>query len=251
MSQFQPPVTGIQILSVPLAQSPALTEDLRGLLDAEERRRADAFCFETDRRRWTISRAALRIALGRRTGTAPERVAIAVNSHGKPHLAQTDAVVHFNLSHSGNHALIVLADHGPVGIDIERTIRGNDLIDCAKAFLSPAELSEADAISQHVRAERFLRIWCAKEAYLKALGTGLGIPPEMLILEKRPDGIFLITECGRQGRFGIHFPDPESIPGFIAAAALPLGQFCPPIEPINLFDEDTGKKTSCPSHILR
>lgn len=233
MSRPEPPASGSQLLSVSLDQNPSVLAELRQLLNDEERRRADAFHFETDRQRWTAARAALRIALGRWTGKTPDRVAITVDAQGKPHLAHSDASVHFNLSHSGGRALILLAGEGPVGVDIEQTIRGNDLIDCATAFLSPAELSETGEIHDHkVRAAHLLRIWCAKEAYLKAHGTGLSRSPDTLTLHRESDDRGTIFECGGVGKFTIHFPT-RGIPGnCLAAVALLPGQACPDAEPL-------------------
>lgn len=236
MSRPEPPASGSQLLSVSLDQNPSVLAELRQLLNDEERRRADAFHFETDRQRWTAARAALRIALGRWTGKTPDRVAITVDAQGKPHLAHSDASVHFNLSHSGNFALIALSNQGPLGIDIEPKARGVTLISCATAFLSPNELTKLGTIeNREDRARHLITTWCAKEAYLKALGSGLSIPPETLSLEKVRDGSFLIMERGRRGRFQIHFPDPGPIPGSIAALALPYGMYHPEIEPIDLI----------------
>ncbi|HRJ73969.1 MAG TPA: 4'-phosphopantetheinyl transferase superfamily protein [Terrimicrobiaceae bacterium] len=228
MSPCEPPAHGVRLLSVALDQSPDVIWGLRRLLSGDELRRADAFHFETDRQRWTAARAALRIALGHWTGTPPESVAITTDSHGKPHLAHPAAIVHFNLSHSGGQALIVLADEGPVGVDIEPMMRGKDLIDCAAAFLSPAELHQTAAMADHeIRAAHLLKIWCAKEAYLKAHGTGLSRSPDTLTLEAETGGCGKIHECGNVGKFTIHFPRP-GIPGnCLAAVALLPGQLCP------------------------
>ena len=83
----------------------------------------------------------------------------AKNQWGKPCLANRDDV-HFSLSHSGTWAVCALSDT-PVGVDIERP-RNMDKV--AKLF--PDAKTDDD----------ILRLWTAKEAYLKLLGCGLTVP---------------------------------------------------------------------------
>ena len=79
--------------------------------------------------------------------------------------------LHFNLSHSGNLALIALAPV-PVGVDLESDTPA-DAHALAQAWFTPAEQAqlacgEAD----------FLTLWTAREAVLKAMGIGLSGEPD-------------------------------------------------------------------------
>lgn len=71
---------------------------------------------------------------------------------------------HFNISHSGNAVAAVISD-SEVGIDIEEVgeIRERIMRKC---------LSERER-ELVTSAEAFYRLWTLKEAYLKALGTGI------------------------------------------------------------------------------
>lgn len=75
----------------------------------------------------------------------------------------------FNLSHSGDFVMLVISDT-PVGCDIERL---------HKAILShhvfhPKELAHLRLLPEgDTRNREFLRLWTAKEAFLKAIGTGI------------------------------------------------------------------------------
>lgn len=104
--------------------------------------------------------------------------ATATGTEGKPYFKEQPEIC-FNLSHSGNYAVCIVADK-PCGIDIEgdRTIKLN----VAKRFFSSQEyewiLNAKDTAGQE---ERFLRIWTLKEAYAKL--TGLGIAKEISQVE--------------------------------------------------------------------
>jgi len=96
------------------------------LLSADERDRANRFIFKKDRNRYIAARSALRRTLGRYLQDDPAELRFTYGSHGKPslHSACNPQNLRFNLSHSGEVALIALAVATEVGIDVER-IREN------------------------------------------------------------------------------------------------------------------------------
>lgn len=115
----------------------------------------------------------------------------------------TPAVPFFNLSHSGDFVMLAISDT-PIGCDIERL---------HKAILSrhvfhPNELSLL--LSQPegtARNQAFLRLWTAKEAFLKAIGTGIDANATLYDLSSQnriclPDGSVWAIE---------HHPLPDSI----------------------------------------
>lgn len=144
------------------------------LLDGHERARSDRFRFEKDAFHWIQCRAALRLALGAATGRPAASLAFSEGVHGKPALAEGP---HFNLSHCPDLALIALRDDAPVGIDVESRLRAADLAGCEETFCHPDEIAAlpSEPSARHVR---LLRIWTAKESFLKALGTGLSQAPQ-------------------------------------------------------------------------
>jgi 4'-phosphopantetheinyl transferase len=157
----------IQIRVVELAQPPALVARLEELLADDERERASRLA---DRPRWIVARAALRIVLAGRSGIAPADVRFVSGPHGKPALPGTR--LRFNLSHSGDRALIAVADGVEVGVDVERTARRSTAVERTLTAGERAAMGSAD---RHVE---LLRIWCRKEALAKAIGGGLGWAPE-------------------------------------------------------------------------
>jgi 4'-phosphopantetheinyl transferase len=144
------------------------------LLSEHEIRRAARFAFARDRRRFIASRAALREILGRLTGIAPERLTIGEGEHGKPFL-ENSTRLHFNLSHSGEVALIATGGRREVGIDIEECATGTDAAEVAPSVFTDRELTEIAAVPEEARPSAFYRCWTRKEAALKAEGSGLAI----------------------------------------------------------------------------
>jgi len=150
------------------------------LLSDEERRRADAYAFERDARRFVVSRAVLRNLLTRFTGIPACECKFRLGQHGKPVLeADIDQPVHFSLSRSKELVSIGFAPH-PLGVDIEWLGKAIDIDLLIDRVLSRCEQKAFERLDPADRREAFLQYWTLKEAYLKALGAGLSVPPTMV-----------------------------------------------------------------------
>src|SRR5580765_887953 len=79
-------------------------------LSLDDRARADRFRFESDRRKFCVARASLRLILGRYLKTKPGRLQFDTGDYGKPYFADERASrgLRFNLSHSHQIALIAI-----------------------------------------------------------------------------------------------------------------------------------------------
>lgn len=145
-------------------------------LSDDERRRAARFRMGHLRRRYIAGRGGLRDILSRYLGCVPEAVAFSYGPHGKPGLDGEHRAVglEFNLTHSHELAMCAVTRVGLVGVDVEEhramEEHGRKLIG---RFFSPVEQSEFLALPEHDRLASFFRGWTRKEAYLKAVGTGL------------------------------------------------------------------------------
>ncbi|NBE54277.1 4'-phosphopantetheinyl transferase superfamily protein [Streptomyces sp. YC537] len=157
--------------------------DGRALLDAEERARAERLRRPADRRLYIAAHVLLRRLLGARLDRDPAGIRYVREPcpgcgapHGRP--AVPGAPVHFSLSHSGDLALIALADR-PVGVDLE-ALADPALVNDVSRTLHPREREELTSLPEGTsRVEAFTRCWTRKEAYLK--GTGEGITGEGLV----------------------------------------------------------------------
>lgn len=86
-------------------------------------------------------------------------------SAGKPYFSNCDHL-YFNLSHSGEYAACVLADH-EVGVDIQK-VQGA----AAVRRIAPRILHAGEAAYREEESMLY-RIWTVKEAYVKATGEGI------------------------------------------------------------------------------
>jgi 4'-phosphopantetheinyl transferase len=130
----------------------AIEDNLENLLGADERARAERIVPARKRVLWARSRGVLRALLGRYLERDPRTLRFALGPHGKPALAHDGADegdLRFNLSHSGDLALVAVSAGREIGVDIERA--------------RPRYTAE------------FLRTWVAREAAVKCRGLGLGI----------------------------------------------------------------------------
>jgi len=149
--------------------------ELREGLVADELAQAEGFSSEASRRRYVVARGALRVFLGELLGEPPGSVRIEVGPGGKPRLAGARRPgLHFNVSHSGDLALICIADR-EVGIDLEAVRPIPSALAIARRRFAPAEARFVEEGEAADVDRRFLTCWTRKEALVKAVGTGLDV----------------------------------------------------------------------------
>ncbi len=143
-------------------------------LSPDEHQRAAKFHFEKDRHRYVVSHTCLRDILARYLQTEPAKLKFSVNKYGKPFLPKNE--LEFNLSHSGEYALIAVTRGRKVGVDVEQIRADVEIENLAQRNFSPREISELMALPVEQRAVGFFNCWTRKEAYIKAQGLGLSLP---------------------------------------------------------------------------
>lgn len=161
---------------------------LSEVLSADERARAARFVFDRDRRRFTVTRACLRILLAKCCDVPPATIRFAYGTNGKPSLALDIAKspVHFNVSHSQDLALIAMARDVALGVDVEAVRPVPDLLDIASRYFTPAEAETIVTAPPHQREVTFFLCWTRKEAVAKSLGDGLSIALDRYRVACRP-----------------------------------------------------------------
>jgi 4'-phosphopantetheinyl transferase len=173
----------------------------RAWLDAlspDERDTLHRFRRDADGVRFATGRAAVRLLLGMYLG-CPARAIVFDRTcrhcganHGKPRVANLEQL-DFNLSSSGQVALIAVARGCEVGVDVEAIPRG-DPAEVAELALSPAEYRSFVVDVSPERASEPVQTWCYKEAVLKATGLGLGLDPRHLVVARHEDA-FRVLEA--------------------------------------------------------
>ncbi len=141
--------------------------------------RAGRFVNMLDRERFIAAHGALRMVLGLYLSADPQSLEFQNGPTGKPSLVQTFTDLRFNLSHSGDLALIAVTRGREVGVDVERVQRDIELDPIVEHYFEPEEAWDLRTAPAHERVPRFFDLWTRKEACLKAEGTGLGFPPRM------------------------------------------------------------------------
>ena len=170
---------------------------LRALLSPDEQQRAARLVFREDRRRYIVARARLRQLLGARLDAGPETLHFVYSEHGKPALAAGE--LRFNLSHCEDVAVYAFADGREVGVDVEREREVEDAEAIAERCFSPAERDACRALG-------FLYCWTRKEAFVKALGSGLSSPLPELDVSATPQGWSVqsfVPRCGLIGAVAV------------------------------------------------
>jgi 4'-phosphopantetheinyl transferase len=114
----------------------------------------------------------LRQILGSYLALAPADVPIVTGSKGKPQLAAPHTLA-FNLSHCEDLALLAVAAHGSVGVDVEPLREVPRAADLAKRYFSTEEQLELAKAQPSELSERYLTYWTRKEACVKAWGIGI------------------------------------------------------------------------------
>lgn len=121
-------------------------------------------------------------------GVPDTALGLARDPHGRPQLALPAGGYDANWSHSGERLLVALARGARVGADIEWLRPRPNAMTLARRFFTPGEAAQLAALP-HDQAERwFVRLWCAKEAVLKAHGRGIAFGLERLEFTREGEG---------------------------------------------------------------
>lgn len=145
--------------------------ELYEILHPEEKNKSTLFYHETDKYKFIIGKAMLRLLLGGYLNKDPETLNFTPGINMKPVLKlDHDITVHFNLSHAGDYILIAVSD-SPVGIDIERYETDLNINEIMEIAFSEKEIRYLNR--QTSPNKTFFKLWTRKEALLKATSKGL------------------------------------------------------------------------------
>ncbi|MFN8400208.1 MAG: 4'-phosphopantetheinyl transferase superfamily protein [Anaerolineales bacterium] len=157
---------------------------IESTLSVDEAERASRFHFEADKNRFVITHGVLRKILGRYLHQKPAELTFSINQYGKP--ASVNSNLEFNLSHSGDFALIAVTQGRKIGVDVERIRQGISAHVIAQQYFSKAEVAELQSLPIEQREAAFFICWTRKEAYIKAHGLGLALPLESFDVSLTP-----------------------------------------------------------------
>ena len=158
--------------------------------------------------------------LGPLLGLEPDALPLRRDPHGRPRLEPPATGCDAGWSHSGEGLVIAFRRGLVLGIDLERMRPRPRALALARRFFAPSEADWLEGIAEPAREQSFLRLWCAKEALLKAHGRGLSFGLAKLAFAER-GGALVLVECdpalGVPGDWKLHEWSPR--PGYRAALA--------------------------------
>jgi len=160
----------------------------RQALSPDEVQRAKRLITAELSRRFVVGRGVLRSLLASYLKCPAAQIRFATGPHGKPRLADDHAGGwEFNVSHTGDFALIAVTRGRAVGVDVECHRHRLKRDELAARFFSTAERQSYFELPEPLRLAAFYRIWTCKEAYLKVIGAGLSFPLGQFAVSVHPD----------------------------------------------------------------
>lgn len=142
------------------------------------------------------------------------------SARGRPSLGAPHAGVDVSWSHSGDGLLMAFGEGVQLGVDLEILRPRPHALALAQRFFTVREAAHLAALSGTAQEHAFTRLWCAKEAVLKAHGHGLSFGLQRLEFA-RDDGRWCLQACdaalGAVAQWHLQALTPA--PGYVAALA--------------------------------
>lgn len=148
------------------------------LLSKSEKTKYSLCKREDIQHRYLFSRVLVRLALSHfESALSPGAWEFGIRQGGKPFVCSENlkSALYFNLSHAGTRWVCAVS-RSDVGIDVEnikRQVRDQDL---ARRYFHVSEIQQLAQASADQKKYLFFNFWTLKEAYFKALGTGISLP---------------------------------------------------------------------------
>lgn len=145
------------------------------LLSEDEKKRASKFKFFKDKRCYVVTKGVLRLLSGHYLNKEAKAICFAYGEYSKPKFKHKTNL-NFNVSHSGDSAILGFVYDHTIGVDIEKIKNNFDTFKIAANFFSKKEIAALREIPKPQQHMAFYRCWTRKEAFVKAKGSGLSFP---------------------------------------------------------------------------
>ncbi|GFS94678.1 l-aminoadipate-semialdehyde dehydrogenase-phosphopantetheinyl transferase [Nephila pilipes] len=144
----------------------------------EECDRCYRFVFTEDCKSSLVGQLLMRKVVSECLGLPYEKIVFSRSSSGKPYLEKNEKFF-FNISHHGEFCVLAAEQNSNVGIDVMKVEhRGKRSVTeffslMQKQFSSHEWNFIMQPGPEKEQLKRFYRLWCLKESYVKAIGTGI------------------------------------------------------------------------------
>jgi 4'-phosphopantetheinyl transferase len=199
--------------------------NLAETLSEDELVRAARFHSDRHKNNYIISHGSLRVLIGHYLNIEPQDLRFRHERSGKPSLDphyHADSDLKFNLSHSQDLSLFAFTFGCEIGIDCEHIRQLPDADAIVERFFSKQEIEYFTALPEDKKELAFFASWTRKEAYIKALGSGLSMPLNSFTISMGPDEparlLHVAGGSNEPAKWKLKSWEPAS--GYIAAVAI-------------------------------
>lgn len=148
-------------------------EQMRAVLSHDERLRSERSPLIEERNRFAVGRGLLRHVLASYLQVDAPQIQFAYGHAGKPYLVDNPRNIHFNISHSGDIALIAITRAREIGVDVEKICDMPEMEDIVSRFFSDAAKAQFQSVPVADRVGTFFKCWTEREAVSKCTGDGI------------------------------------------------------------------------------
>lgn len=210
---------GVHVWRISLSADSAHLMQLRSLLSEAEKARAQRFRTPQLQDRFIVAHAALRHILAQYSHQPASELQFSVSPYGKPSLISETGLA-FSLSHSQAWALCAVTLRRAVGVDIEFVQALPDMEALARRSFSIREQTMFSTLADADKPLGFYHCWTRKEAFVKALGTGLSHPLDSFDVTLCPDEEARFIEIRTMTDAPWSLMHLEPAPGYVGAVAV-------------------------------
>jgi 4'-phosphopantetheinyl transferase len=164
--------------------------------------------------------AQVRDWLTARTGIAAAELPLIRDAQDRPHLVGALEDHDINWSHSGDGLLLAFGRGVVLGVDLELP-HGRKIAEIARRYFTAREQAWLESLAEGAaREDAFHRLWCAKEAVLKAHGRGLSFGLDRLQFVEADGALRLDHADPELGDAALwYLREWSPAPGYLAALA--------------------------------
>jgi 4'-phosphopantetheinyl transferase len=171
-------------------EAPQALAAFDSFLNSEERRRKQAFRFEEHRHEYLVTRGLCRMVLARHVSMPPGDLRFRRNDYGRPEIDPPSGL-RFNLSNTVAMVVCAVATGREIGVDAEPLSHADRILAVAERVYTSGELARLSRLEPPLRRLDAVRLWTLKEAYMKARGLGMSLPPQSFEIDLDAGGLAL------------------------------------------------------------
>ncbi len=171
----------VKILYAKIAEESGLNVVQRGVdrLPKQMVERMSSFRFNRDKLLYLFGKLLLEDGFKEQGIEEPILDKIKIDNFGRPFLPAYENI-DFNISHSGEYAVVAIGEHCRVGVDIEKIVN----IDFQEVYSVMSEVQWKKILTDEEPLLKFYEYWTIKESILKATGIGIATQLDMIEIDK-------------------------------------------------------------------